>query len=90
MNTFLLASPALGAVWLVVLFIVVFLLVHALKLARIGLRAQTPEKPPAEEKSAPKEAPPKSEPPKKRPARSLGSVYYIVEKKRKTDKDDKT
>lgn len=89
MNTLLLASPALGAIWLVVLFIVIFLLVHAVKLARLGLRVQPPSKPPKDEVTAPKEPPKKEETPKKRPARPLGSVYYIVEKKRRTkDKDE--
>jgi hypothetical protein len=88
MNTFLLVSPILGAVWLIVLFAAVFFLVHAIKLARLGLHAKPSEKPTAPDQPTPKPPPKPSDEPKKRPTASRGSVYYIVEKKRKTDKKD--
>lgn len=60
----------LGLVYLVVIFIVCFAVVHILKLASVGLKSlkpRTDEKPPEkEQKPAPKSQP----------------VYYIVEKKR--------
>ncbi len=58
-----------GAVWLIVLFLLCVILVHATKLARIGYRTLRKKLPP--EKPAPK------------PQQKPEPVYFIVERKQK-------
>lgn len=86
MNTYtyqnlLLASPALGILWVTLLFGLCFLGVHILKLARIGWGA--PKTPPKtekkEEKVEEKKAPATQEP-----------IYYIVERKTRRAKSSYT
>ena len=60
----------LGLLYLFIIFIVCFAVVHIFKLAMVGLKSLKP-----------KPAPPKEEPKEKQPAKPE-PVYYIVEKKR--------
>ena len=64
----LLSVQGEGAVWTVLLFLICVIVVHGVKLAKIGYRTLVKKLPPA----PPKEPEKKSEP-----------VYYIVEKKKK-------
>lgn len=69
------ATPALGVLWLILLFIVCFCGVHIARLVRFGWLYQKKNEPkPSEEK---KEKAPEPKP-------SAEPVYYIVERKRKT------
>ena len=72
----LLASSALGVVWLLLLFALCFLIVHVIRLAQFGRQYQ-------KEKQTTQQAP--SPPPEqKTPSQREGEpVYYIVEKKRR-------
>ena len=72
----LLVSPVLGFVWLTILFILCFLGVHVLRLARIG---QSYRK---QQKEQPSTPPPPT--PKKVEEEKPEPVYYIVERKRRT------
>ncbi len=60
----------LGLLYLFIIFIVCFAVVHIFKLAMVGFKSLKP-----------KPAPPKEEPKEKQPAKPE-PVYYIVEKKR--------
>lgn len=60
----------LGLLYLFIIFIVCFAVVHIFKLAMVGFKSLKP-----------KPAPPKEEPNEKQPAKPE-PVYYIVEKKR--------
>lgn len=72
----LLISPFFGIFGLCFLFILSFFVVHIIKLARIGYRAQTP---------APKAETKREEEKKEAPSKQTSKepVYYIVEKKRR-------
>ncbi len=72
----LLTSPALGGLFLLLLFAGCFLLVHICLLVKIGWNHKSGTSAPSPEKKA--EEKPVSKPPE--------PVYYIVEKKRKKPK----
>lgn len=95
MNTFrpsyysrsLLSAPINGAIWLVVLFLVVFLGVHLVKLARLGIDA-LPSRKREDKTSGDSRKPPNTEnarttPAQPPPDRQPEPVYYIVERKQR-------
>ncbi len=67
----LLSVQGTGAIYTVLTFLICIVVVHVLRLARIGYRTRAKKLPPEE----PKPSPPEPEP-----------VYYIVEKKKKRAK----
>ena len=75
MDTLLIALPVEGCIWFLFIFLLCFIGVHVLQLARIGwaYKKQTAKKP-----SPPPPPPPKEE--KKAPAEQE-PIYYIVERK---------
>lgn len=96
MNTFrtsyysrsLLSAPINGAIWLVVLFLVVFLGVHLVKLARLGIDALPSRKGEDRKTSGDSQKPPNTEnarttPAQTPPDRQPEPVYYIVERKQR-------
>ena len=76
----LLSKSGLGVIWLAVLFVLCFALVHIARLVRFGRAYQKQQKqtqPPEEKTEKPTE--------KKTPPQNAGEpVYYIVERKRRT------
>ena len=82
MKNCLLGAAARGAFWLAFIFVVCFLSVHLVRLAKIGWNHQKnrtvpPEKPKSE----------RPDPPPKPEERPPEPVYYIVERKRKRSRD---
>ena len=78
-TTALLASPILGAVWLIFLFLLCFFAVHFIRLAKLGQRWREEQTQKKEQKPAPE----KEE--KQTPPNNTGEpIYYIVERKRRT------
>lgn len=71
MNNLLSVFPV-GALSLILLFALCFLLIHTIKLIRLGWQTQR-KQPPAKEKAEEKAPAPTQEP-----------IYYIVERKRRT------
>lgn len=86
MNALLIRPIALGAIWLLILFLFCFLGVHIAQLAKFGwkffsVKADEPAKAQAKEPTAPPE--------KKAPAsQTQEPVYYIVERKKKRPKSN--
>ena len=77
-NAFL-APQYLGAIWLVILFLLCFFAVHFIQLARLGQRWRKEQ----EKNSQPKPAPQQEE--KQAPPKNAEEpIYYIVERKRRT------
>lgn len=74
----LLSSQSQGAVWLVVIFAICFIVVHGIKLALLGYRSLGKKQQTEPEK--------KAEPKPSKPAKVPEPVYYIVEKKKKKPK----
>ena len=68
----LLISSVVGIVWLILLFLLCFALVHVLRLARLGQAYRKSENTP--------QAPPPPPPPQEKPSEP---IYYIVEKKKR-------
>lgn len=69
----LLSVQTEGALWTVLLFLLCFILVHAIKLARIGYRTLVKKLPP-------------QKPPK--PQKQEEPVYFLVERKKKRSKPE--
>ena len=70
----LLSVQGEGAAWTALLFLICVIVVHGVKLARIGYRTLFKKLPPA--------------PPPKEPEKKSEPVYYIVEKKKKRAKPE--
>lgn len=86
LSSLLAPSQVWGGIAFLLLFVVCFVLVHALKLSSLGYRVlheNPPEKsvpapPPEKPKKATKKTPAK----RKKRAKTTAPVYYLVEKKR--------
>mgnify|MGYP003302841494 CR=1 FL=1 len=88
MNTLLLSST-FGIFWLILLFILCFVGVHVLRLARMGQayrKEQRQSPPPSQTPQTPQKPQtpqPKQEPPEKKEESDKEPIYYIVERKKR-------
>ena len=100
MKNCLLTAPLTGAFWLIFLFVVCFLGVHLVRLAKIGWKYQKdrndtnrppqPSERTREDSSSRAGNPPDAPQPEKKDEPAKGPpepVYYIVERKRKRTRD---
>lgn len=80
-SSLLAPSQVWGGIAFLLLFIVCFILVHAVKLSSLGYKVlhETPPDPPPQEI---KKTPPKPPVKRKKRTRTATPVYYLVEKKR--------
>ena len=91
MKNCLLSAAASGAFWLILLFVVSFLAVHTVRLAKIGWNYQKRHVTPPEKSSAEKRGsePARRDPPAKETSEAPAAekppepVYYIVERKKR-------
>ena len=87
MKNCLLSAAASGAFWLILLFVVSFLAVHTVRLAKIGWNYQKRHVTPPEKSSAEKRG---SEPARRDPPaaeKPPEPVYYIVERKKRRPRE---
>ena len=95
MKNCLLSAAASGAFWLLLLFVVSFLAVHTVRLAKIGWNYQKRHVAPPEKSSAEKlsSEPARRDPPAKETSEAPAAekppepVYYIVERKKRRPRD---
>ncbi len=79
MNTLLLSS-VFGIFWLILLFLLCFVGVHVLRLARMGQAYRKEQRQPPTPSQSPQ---PTQEPPPKKEESEKEPVYYIVERKKR-------
>ena len=95
MKNCLLSAAASGAFWLILLFVVSFLAVHTVRLAKIGWNYQKRHVTPPDKSSAEKRGsePARRDPPAKETSEAPAAekppepVYYIVERKKRRPRE---